>query len=137
MVDSTVLKANQMRKYLVLHNKEVRADLIVKGLAKMNKAQLKTEFDKRFTYTGGTFKPKEHEDFRPVIKLDDLKAIFTQKGKKVPDKIKPVKLKPNQKRAEKKDEPKEEEPKEKPKKKFLVKRKTKGGKVVEASKKEM
>lgn len=81
------LSANKMKKYLTLYNKKVRSEYTVKGLAKLKKEDIESEFNKRFkkvTKDGMTFyAPKTFKGLDLNIDEKDLKDVVTKKVKLV------------------------------------------------------
>ena len=119
---SNQLTAMLMKKHLRLHNKYVRDDLVISGIAKMKKEQVKKMFDRVFKQVGSGddvhYKSKEYRNFDADIPIPELKKLMIKQPKK----------------EKKKPEP-EPEPAPEPKKKKIIKikRKVKDGQVVGGS----
>lgn len=81
------LSANKMKKYLTLYNKKVRSEYTVKGLAKLKKEDIESEFNKRFkkvTKDGMNFyAPKNFKGLLLNLDEKDLKDVVTKKVKLV------------------------------------------------------
>jgi len=107
-----------MKKHLVLYNKMVKAELLVKGLAKMKKEQIEKEFNENFKlFTGSQsgrkgYIPKDKSGFSPEYDEKDFYKLYEDAY--------PAEKKAAAKPAAKK-----------------VTRKTKDGKVKEAKKEEI
>jgi len=116
------LSVELMKKHLRLHNKYVRDDLVISGISKMKKEQVKKMFDRVFTKVGSGenthYKSKPRRGFDADIPIQDLKALMQKKPKKE-----------KQKKEEKKPDP----PKKKKIKVIKRKRDKKTGKVISAS----
>jgi len=93
-----------MKKHLRLHNKYIREDLIISGISKMKKEQVKKKFDRVFTKVGDHYKSKERGGYDAEIPVDELKKLMIKQPKKEAPK-----------KEEPKPEPKKEEPKPKSK----------------------
>ena len=137
------LSVELMKKHLRLHNKYVRDDLVISGISKMKKEQVKKMFDRVFTKVGSGenthYKSKPRRGFDADIPIQDLKALMQKKPKKEKQKKEEKKTNPP-KSGEKfkfKVKGKKEEEKAEPKKKKIkvIKRKRdkKTGKVISAS----
>tara|TARA_Y100000592_G_scaffold98517_1_gene171840 strand:+ start:3430 stop:3834 length:405 start_codon:yes stop_codon:yes gene_type:complete len=115
------LSVELMKKHLRLHNKYVRDDLVISGISKMKKEQVKKMFDRVFTKVGSGenthYKSKPRRGFDADIPIQDLKALMQKKPKKE-----------KQKKEEKKPDP----PKKK-KIKIVKRKRDKTGKVISGS----
>ena len=71
-----------MKKHLILYNKLVKAELLVKGLSKMKKEQIEKEFNQRFKLFTGTrsgrkgYIPKSLSGFSPEYDEKDFYKIY-------------------------------------------------------------
>ena len=99
------LTVELMKKHLRLHNKYIRDDLVISGISKMKKEEVKKMFDRVFTKVGEGedthYKSKTRRGYNAEIPESDLKKLM------------------------KKSEPKKEEPKKEPVKKKVIKIKKK------------
>lgn len=110
------ISVEKMKKHLRLYNKNVRDDLIISGLAKMKKEEVKKKFNQRFYKSGSHYVPSGSET--NFTMPDNIRSKMIEESKKIMVEKRKAKPKPK--------------PKPEPKK-IKVKRRVKGGKVVGGS----
>jgi len=105
---SSSLSVELMKKHLRLHNKYIREDLVIPGISKMNKEQVKKIFDRVFIKVGDHYKSKERRGYNAEVPEELLKKLMEKKPKQPAPKKEEPKQAPAPKKEPKKETPKKE-----------------------------